>query len=101
MGRRAAVESTVETEPVSDEANGEGSAETRHTLTSAQRLAASTGSSNEVAPDPFGKEAKHFTEIRVLHREVILSNDLFLHLIVYGCLQVMIEFTGPYCTRRC
>ena len=105
MGRRAAVETTIETEPVSDEPNGEGSAETRPTLTSAQRLAASTASSNEVSPDPFGKEAKHFTEIRVLHREVskfILSNDFpFLLLIVYGCFQVMMEFTGPYCTRRC
>nr|CAN83456.1 hypothetical protein VITISV_034601 [Vitis vinifera] len=70
MGRRAAAEAIVETELASDEPNGEGSAETRPALTSAQRLAASTASSNEVAPEPFGKEAKHFTEIRVLHREV-------------------------------
>ena len=105
MGRRAAAEAIVETELASDEPNGEGSAETRPALTSAQRLAASTASSNEVAPEPFGKEAKHFTEIRVLHREVskfILSNDLsFLHLIVFRWFQLMVEFTGPYRIRRC
>ncbi|GFS39452.1 TUDOR-SN protein 1 [Actinidia rufa] len=39
-------------------------------LTSAQGLAASAGSTTEVAPDPFGREAKHFTEIRVLNRDV-------------------------------
>ncbi|KAK9277828.1 hypothetical protein L1049_027384 [Liquidambar formosana] len=57
-------------EITSDEPNGEASAEPRAPLTSAQRLAASAASSAEVAPDPFGREAKHFTELRVLNREV-------------------------------
>ncbi|XP_077226647.1 ribonuclease TUDOR 1-like [Tasmannia lanceolata] len=70
MGRRATVETIVEPEITSEDANGEVSTETRPALTSAQRLAASSASSTEVSPDPFGREAKHFTEIRVLNREV-------------------------------
>ncbi|KAI7986472.1 Ribonuclease TUDOR 1 [Camellia lanceoleosa] len=57
-------------ESSSDEPNGEASAEPNAPLTSAQRLAASSASSTEVSPDPFGREAKHFTEIRVLNRDV-------------------------------
>ena len=73
MGRRVAAEAIVETELASDEPNGEGSAEILFALISAQWLAASTTSSNEVVPEPFGKEAKRFTEIRVLHREEAVS----------------------------
>ncbi|XP_019167393.1 PREDICTED: ribonuclease TUDOR 1-like [Ipomoea nil] len=70
MGRRATVETPVETEITPSEANGDSSADPRAPLTSAQRLAASTASITEVAPDPYGREAKHFTEIRVLNRDV-------------------------------
>ncbi|KAF9607540.1 hypothetical protein IFM89_036902 [Coptis chinensis] len=70
MGRRGAVETVIEPEVSTDEPNGEASAEPRPPLTSAQRLAASAASSTEVSPDPFGREAKHFSEIRVLHRDV-------------------------------
>ncbi|CAK9163201.1 unnamed protein product [Ilex paraguariensis] len=70
MGRRAAMETVVEAEITSDETNGESSAGSRGPLTSAQRLAASSVSFNEVAPDPYGREAKLFTEIRVLNRDV-------------------------------
>ncbi|XP_057767720.1 ribonuclease TUDOR 1 [Salvia miltiorrhiza] len=69
-GRRAAAESAIATEVVSTEQNGDSTVEGRAPLTSAQRLAASSASVNEVPADPFGKEAKHFTEIRVLHRDV-------------------------------
>lgn len=55
---------------MSAEQNGDSAVEGRAPLTSAQRLAASSASVNEVPADPFGKEAKHFTEIRVLHRDV-------------------------------
>ncbi|KAJ8772455.1 hypothetical protein K2173_027632 [Erythroxylum novogranatense] len=68
MGRRAAAETVAETEITSEETNGDAS-EPRVPLTSAQRLAASTTAA-EVGPDPFGMEAKHFTELRVLNREV-------------------------------
>ncbi|KAJ4847923.1 Translin-1 [Turnera subulata] len=68
MGRRAAVEAVVEADAPSNETNGDAS-EARAPLTSAQRLAASTAAT-EVAPDPFGLEAKHFTELRTLSREV-------------------------------
>ncbi|KAL3655116.1 Translin-1 [Castilleja foliolosa] len=69
-GRRAAPEVIV-TEVTSTEQNGDSAAETRAPLTSAQRLASSTSQSMvEVPADPYGKEAKHFTEIRVLHRDV-------------------------------
>ncbi|XP_029117522.1 ribonuclease TUDOR 1 isoform X2 [Elaeis guineensis] len=66
VGRRAVAEPEITPE----DANEEVSAEARTPLTSAQRLAASTVSLTEVAPDPFGREAKHFTEIRVLNRDV-------------------------------
>jgi staphylococcal nuclease domain-containing protein 1 len=44
-------------------------------LTTAQRLAASNSAtaSAEVAPDAYAREAKHFTEVRVLHRDVSFS----------------------------
>ncbi|KAK4755127.1 hypothetical protein SAY87_008884 [Trapa incisa] len=71
MGRRAVVESVIESETTSDETNGaRPSSESHGALTSAQRLAVSTATSNEVAPDPFALEAKHFTETRVLNRDV-------------------------------
>ncbi|KAL5979958.1 Translin-1 [Asimina triloba] len=70
MGRRAIVEAFVETEITTEDTNGEVGGETPVPLTSAQRLAASTVSSTEVSPDRFGREAKHFTEIRVLNRDV-------------------------------
>ncbi|KAI4383006.1 hypothetical protein MLD38_008892 [Melastoma candidum] len=69
-GRRAVTENVPEAEAASEEASGVASSEPQSSLTSAQRLAVSTATSNEVAPDPFGLEAKHFTEMRVLHRDV-------------------------------
>nr|KAJ0209011.1 hypothetical protein LSAT_V11C400196720 [Lactuca sativa] len=54
----------------SEETNGENNnSESRGPLTSAQRISASSGF-NEVSPDPYGREAKHFTEIHVLNRDV-------------------------------
>ncbi|KAL4383252.1 hypothetical protein GQ457_15G007210 [Hibiscus cannabinus] len=72
MGRRAAAETVVETGLNSDEQNRDASAEPRAPLTSAQRLSASAtaAASVEVSPDPFGPEAKHFTEVRCLNRDV-------------------------------
>ncbi|KAL0425189.1 UNVERIFIED_CONTAM: Ribonuclease TUDOR 1 [Sesamum radiatum] len=71
-GRRAAPEPVVGSEVSSNEQNGDSAAEARAPLTSAQRIAAANASASmvEVPADPFGKEAKHFTEIRVLHRDV-------------------------------
>ncbi|XP_022771297.1 ribonuclease TUDOR 1-like isoform X2 [Durio zibethinus] len=68
MGRRAAVETVVDLN--SDEQNGDASAEPRAPLTSAQRLTASSAATPEVAPDPFAPEAKYFTEVRCLSRDV-------------------------------
>ncbi|KAJ6869386.1 hypothetical protein NC651_034205 [Populus alba x Populus x berolinensis] len=68
MGKRAAIETVGETVTTSNGTNGDTS-ETRAPLTSAQRLAASAAPP-EVAPDPFGMEAKHFTELRTLNRDV-------------------------------
>jgi len=71
MGRRPPAEAVVEPEITTNESNGEAGAESLALPTSAQRLAASSPSSaNEVAPDPFGREAKHFTETRVLNKDV-------------------------------
>lgn len=70
MGRRTTQEPTIPIEVPSEETNGENNnSESRGPLTSAQRISASSGF-NEVSPDPYGREAKHFTEIRVLNRDV-------------------------------
>ncbi|KAG5223298.1 nuclease domain-containing protein [Salix suchowensis] len=68
VNKRAAVETVAETETISNETNGDAS-EAIAPLTSAQRLAASTVSPG-VAHDPFGMEAKYFTELRTLNRDV-------------------------------
>ncbi|KAH1074755.1 hypothetical protein J1N35_027083 [Gossypium stocksii] len=70
MGRRAVAETVVETDLTSDDQNGDASAEPRAPLTSAQKLSASAAAAAEVSPDPFGPEAKHFTEVRCLNRDV-------------------------------
>ncbi|EPS63110.1 hypothetical protein M569_11676, partial [Genlisea aurea] len=69
-GRRATSEAAIGTEVASNGQNGDHAADPRAPLTSAQRIAASLTSVTETLADPFGKEAKHFTEIRVLHRDV-------------------------------
>ncbi|KAL3716227.1 hypothetical protein ACJRO7_007913 [Eucalyptus globulus] len=69
MGRRTTSEPVVDAE-VPEELNGVASTEPRAPLTSAQRLAISAASASDVSPDPFGLEAKHFAEIRVLNRDV-------------------------------
>lgn len=69
MGRRTTQEPALPIEVPSDEPNGDSNAESRGPLTSAQRITASSGFT-EVSPDAFGREAKHFTEIRVLNRDV-------------------------------
>ncbi|CAN4115085.1 unnamed protein product [Withania somnifera] len=70
MGRRATSETTINASLTSDEPNGESTTEPRATPTSAQRLASSAASVTEFSPDPYGREAKHFTETRVLNRDV-------------------------------
>ncbi|CAI9267357.1 unnamed protein product [Lactuca saligna] len=69
MGRRTTVEPATITEMPSEELNGDSNSEIRGSLTSAQRVTVSS-TYNEVAPDPYGREAKHFSEIRVLNRDV-------------------------------
>lgn len=84
MGRRAAPDTIAETDNSSNDLNGDVSAEPRTTLTSAQRLAVSATSSGEVAPETFAVEAKHFTETRVLNRDVshqMLIGVLFFQLV--------------------
>lgn len=68
MGRRATADTVVDVDN-NTETNGDALAEPRGPLTSAQRIAASTAASNEVT-DPYAAEAKYFTEIRTLNRDV-------------------------------
>ncbi|MBA0614754.1 hypothetical protein Godav_015001, partial [Gossypium davidsonii] len=72
MGRRTVAETVVETDLTSDDQNGDASAEPWALLTSAQKLSASATAAAEVSPDPFGPEAKHFTEFRCLNRDVYI-----------------------------
>ncbi|KAM1097623.1 hypothetical protein ACFX15_014510 [Malus domestica] len=85
VGRRPVTSDIVaEPETTSNKTNGDVSSEPQGPLTSAQRILASTASSVEVSADPFALEAKHFTEIRVLHRDVRIvleGNDKFSNLI--------------------
>ncbi|KAL5207587.1 hypothetical protein ABZP36_032022 [Zizania latifolia] len=85
MGRRPPNPIVVaEPESTADGAtNGGDSEETPAPLTTAQRLAASTVST-EIPPDRFGREAKHFTETRVLNRDVrivVEGTDSFSNII--------------------
>lgn len=103
MGRRAVQETIVGPETTSNGANGETSAESRGQLTSAQRLSASSASLNEVAPDPFGREGKHFTEIRVLNRDVstvFVANLCFICSVKYKVLFCAVTI-GPDCPGGC
>lgn len=81
MGRKAAFVNETE---VKSEPSGEASAEPHAPLTSAQRVAVSPASSTEV-PEPFAREAKHFTELRVLNRDVRIVlegvGDMFSNLV--------------------
>ncbi|KAI4998574.1 hypothetical protein ZWY2020_053916 [Hordeum vulgare] len=85
MGRRPP-NPTVVAEPegtTSGTTNGDDSGEAPAPLTTTQRLAASTAST-EVPPDRFGREAKHFTETRVLNRDVrivVEGTDSFSNII--------------------
>ena len=85
VGRRPITSDIVaEPETTSNKTNGDVSSEPRAPLTSAQRILASTALPVEVSADPFALEAKHFTEIRVLHRDVRIvleGNDKFSNLI--------------------
>ncbi|KAL6634252.1 hypothetical protein ACP70R_026923 [Stipagrostis hirtigluma subsp. patula] len=71
MGRRSSAPTVVaETDSAVDGVtNGGGSEAAPAQLTTAQRLVASAAST-EVPPDRYGREAKHFTETRVLNRDV-------------------------------
>ncbi|XP_021721217.1 ribonuclease TUDOR 2-like [Chenopodium quinoa] len=70
MGRRPFPERIVEAEVSTDGPNGEAATEPRAPLTAAQKVAASAAPGVETPADPFGREAKHFTETRTLHRDV-------------------------------
>ncbi|XP_071722497.1 ribonuclease TUDOR 1-like [Rutidosis leptorrhynchoides] len=68
MGRKTTTSDTAAVpDAATDEPNGAVGTESKAGLTSAQRI---TNQVTEVPPEPFGPEAKHFTEIRTLHREV-------------------------------
>lgn len=70
MGRRPSVPTVIaETDAAANGENGEDSEGTPAQLTTAQRLVASAAST-EIPPDRNGREAKHFTETRVLNRDV-------------------------------
>lgn len=104
MGKRPVIEAIPESELAADEADGEASAGNRGPLTSAQKLAASPAITTEISPDPFGREAKHFTEIRVLNRDVNFLSVLKLCLsfsfspLILHC---TFELLGPHCVGGC
>lgn len=62
------------TKVVSDEINR--GVESSSSLITAQKLATAKAVASEVPPNPYAKEAKHFTEIRILNRDVrvVLEN---------------------------
>jgi len=76
MGRRSPVADSLASEEAKasngEPKTGDSAAEAPVPLTTAQRLAASNSAAAqaEILPDPYAKEAKHFTEVRVLNRDV-------------------------------
>ena len=95
MGRRppnptvvAEAEGTAE-----DTTNGVDSVEAPAPLTTAQRLAASSAVSSEVPPDRFGRQAKHFTETRVLNRDV---SHLFFQFYIPSLESTFIIFSSVF-----
>ncbi|CAD6244420.1 unnamed protein product [Miscanthus lutarioriparius] len=84
MGRRPSAPTVIaETDDTANGVNGEDSEGTPAQLTTAQRLVASAASA-EIPPDRYGREAKHFTETRVLNRDVrivVEGTDSFSNII--------------------
>ncbi|AQK52802.1 TUDOR-SN protein 1 [Zea mays] len=84
MGRRPSVPTVIaETDDNANIANAEDPEGTPAQLTTAQRLVASAASA-EIPPDRYGREAKHFTETRVLNRDVrivVEGTDSFSNII--------------------
>lgn len=76
MGRRSHVADSLPSEEAKssngESKTGEAAGEPAAPMTTAQRLAASNSAAAhaEILPDPYAKEAKHFTEVRVLNRDV-------------------------------
>lgn len=94
VGRRSIPTETVpEAETTSDKTNEDVSAEPRAPLTSAQRIAASTVSTTETVADPFALEAKYFTEIRVLNRDVsrFMINFIFFASSLFQFLNILLD----------
>ena len=79
MGRRSPMADILPSEEAKasngESKTGEAAGEAAAPLTTAQRLAASNSAAAqaEILPDPYAKEAKHFTEVRVLNRDVRAS----------------------------
>ncbi|CAD6250843.1 unnamed protein product [Miscanthus lutarioriparius] len=84
MGRRPSAPTVIaETDDTANGVNGEDSEGTPAQLTTAQRLVASAASA-QIPPDRYGREAKHFTETRVLNRDVrivVEGTDSFSNII--------------------
>ena len=103
MERRSVADSVFEHETSSDEPNGEVSAKSHAPLTSAQRVAASSASSTEIAPDAYGKETKHFKVTCVLNRNVnkFLLNRFscfFFNLFIFlNVLSIIMDSIGSHC----
>ncbi|RCV33035.1 hypothetical protein SETIT_7G050500v2 [Setaria italica] len=73
MGRRTSIPSAVAQTEVTNnvDVNGKASEEAQAPLLGTlQKAVASAVTYSEIPPDRFGKEAKHFTETKVLNREV-------------------------------
>lgn len=105
VARRPAAIAEADT-TMSEETNGDVStAEGVAPLNSAQRLAASTASTGQQSSDePFALDAKYFTEMRVLNREVIafLIKFVFFTSTLFRWPKFKIDsFVGPYSPGRC
>ncbi|WVZ75211.1 hypothetical protein U9M48_023292 [Paspalum notatum var. saurae] len=84
MGKRSSAPTVVpETDGTADGANGEDTEGAPAQLTTAQRLAASAAFA-EIPAERYAREAKHFTETRVLNRDVrivVEGTDSFSNII--------------------
>jgi staphylococcal nuclease domain-containing protein 1 len=75
MGRRAFIPSSSQAGATRDvDVNSTTTAQVP--MAAEQKLVPSSSTYSEIPPDRFGREAKHFTETRVLNREVSLLCSL-------------------------
>ena len=76
MGRRAFIPSMASQAGATGDVDVNSTTTAQVPMAAEQKFVPSSSTYSEIPPDRFGREAKHFTETRVLNREVSLLCSL-------------------------